>query len=40
MVYPRQIVDQLSEVLHASTQVYPEAKRRFGELQMGFLERI
>jgi hypothetical protein len=40
MAYPRRIVDQLSEVLQASTQVYPEAKRRFGDLQMGFLERI
>lgn len=40
MAYPRPIVDQLSEVLQASTQVYAEAKRQFGDLQMGFLERI
>ncbi|GAA5861556.1 hypothetical protein JCM3774_002625 [Rhodotorula dairenensis] len=40
MAYPRRIVDQLSEVLRASTRVYPEANRRFGELHVGFLERL
>lgn len=40
MAYPRRVVDQLSEVLRASTLVYPEAKRRFGELDVGFLERL
>ncbi|GAA5928185.1 putative polyadenylation protein [Sporobolomyces koalae] len=40
MTYPRAIVDRLMRLLEASTLVYPPAKRIFGDLQVGFLERI
>ncbi|GAA5837062.1 hypothetical protein JCM5353_002481 [Sporobolomyces roseus] len=40
VTYPRTIVDRLTKLLEASTLVYPSAKRRFGDLETGFLERI
>lgn len=40
MAYPRAVLDRVDELLRASTLVYPPAKRRFGELAVGFLERI
>ncbi|GAA5981760.1 hypothetical protein JCM10908_004598 [Rhodotorula pacifica] len=40
MTYPRRVVDQLAEVLQASSRVYPELKRRFGDLDVGFLHRL
>ncbi|GAA5918203.1 hypothetical protein JCM1841_005299 [Sporobolomyces salmonicolor] len=40
MTYPRAVIDRLVKVLQASTLVYPPAKRKFGDLEVGFLERI
>ncbi|GAA5893750.1 hypothetical protein JCM5296_001124 [Sporobolomyces johnsonii] len=40
MAYPRAVLDRLVKVLQASTLVYPPAKRKFGDLEVGFLERI
>ncbi|GAA5916667.1 hypothetical protein JCM6882_002260 [Rhodosporidiobolus microsporus] len=38
--YPRAVVARVADLLRASTLVYPPAKRRFGEFDVGFLERI
>ncbi|GAA5824228.1 hypothetical protein JCM11251_001576 [Rhodosporidiobolus azoricus] len=38
--YPANVVGRLVDLLKASTEVYPAAKRRFGEMDVGFLERI
>lgn len=38
--YPAPVLSRLTELLQASTLVYPPAKRKFGELAVGFLERI
>ncbi|GAA6050151.1 hypothetical protein JCM3770_000426 [Rhodotorula araucariae] len=40
VAYPRAVLDRVAELLQASTLVYPPAKRRFGDLAVGFLERI
>ncbi|BGP31909.1 hypothetical protein JCM10296v2_003688 [Rhodotorula toruloides] len=38
--YPLSIIQRLTSLLQASTLVYPFAKRKFGELDIGFLERL
>ncbi|BGP39930.1 hypothetical protein JCM10450v2_003909 [Rhodotorula kratochvilovae] len=40
VAYPRAVLERVAELLQASTLVYPSAKRRFGDLAVGFLERI
>ncbi|GAA6062829.1 hypothetical protein JCM10212_002467 [Sporobolomyces blumeae] len=40
VTYPRNVVDRLANLLRASSLVYPLAKRKFGDLDAGFLERI
>ncbi|GAA5878827.1 hypothetical protein JCM16303_007198 [Sporobolomyces ruberrimus] len=40
VTYPLSVVEQLKKLLEASTLVYPLAKRRFGNFETGFLERI
>ncbi|GAA5942903.1 hypothetical protein JCM3775_001223 [Rhodotorula graminis] len=40
VAYPRAVLDRVDELLRASTLVYPPSKRRFGDLAVGFLERI
>ncbi|GAA6027295.1 hypothetical protein JCM8097_002568 [Rhodosporidiobolus ruineniae] len=40
LAYPAAVLDRLTELLRASTLVYPFAKRRFNQLEVGFLERI
>ncbi|GAA5909960.1 hypothetical protein JCM8208_006398 [Rhodotorula glutinis] len=40
VAYPRVVLDRVDELLRASTLVYPPSKRRFGDLAVGFLERI
>ncbi|GEM07376.1 hypothetical protein Rt10032_c03g1393 [Rhodotorula toruloides] len=38
--YPLPVIERLTSLLQASTLVYPFAKRKFGELDIGFLERL
>lgn len=38
--YPLAVIQRLAGLLQASTLVYPFAKRKFGELDIGFLERL
>ncbi|BGO93975.1 hypothetical protein NBRC10512_005218 [Rhodotorula toruloides] len=38
--YPLSVIQRLTSLLQASTLVYPFAKRKFGELDIGFLERL
>ena len=40
LAYPRGVVDRLGALLRASSLVYPGPKRRWGEMDAGFLERI
>ncbi|GAA5966092.1 hypothetical protein JCM3765_002602 [Sporobolomyces pararoseus] len=40
VTYPLSVVEQLTNLLEASSLVYPPAKRRFGTFETGFLERI
>ncbi|GAA5858087.1 hypothetical protein JCM9279_002115 [Rhodotorula babjevae] len=40
VAYPRSVLERVDELLRASTLVYPPSKRRFGDLAVGFLERI
>jgi len=34
------VLERVDKLLRASTLVYPPSKRRFGDLAVGFLERI
>ena len=38
--YPREIIDRLIGALIDSNSVYPEMRRRMGEWEIGFLERL
>ncbi|KAL8292696.1 hypothetical protein RQP46_001308 [Phenoliferia psychrophenolica] len=40
VAYPQDVVERLERLLRASTAVYPEAKRMWGAMQAGFLERL
>ena len=40
LAYPAEIAEKLGALLRASSLVYPRAKRRWGEMDAGFLERI
>lgn len=40
LTYPADVCDALIAALKASTALYPEQRRRMGEWEMGFLERI
>ncbi|GAA5977640.1 hypothetical protein JCM11641_006885 [Rhodosporidiobolus odoratus] len=38
--YPRSVLGKVQDLLGASTLVYPPAKRKWGNLEVGFLERL
>ncbi|SCV74265.1 BQ2448_6697 [Microbotryum intermedium] len=38
--YPLSIITRLTELLRASSSIYPSDKRRWGQLEVGFLERL
>jgi hypothetical protein len=38
--YPSNVLNKVSELLRASTLVYPASKRKWTTLDVGFLERI
>lgn len=40
LTYPADVCEALIAALRASTALYPEQRRRMGEWEMGFLERI
>lgn len=40
ITYPLNVVNRVKDLLKASREVYPLGKRTWGEMDVGFLERI
>lgn len=40
ITYPLDVVTRVQELLKASREVYPLGKRVWGDMEVGFLERI
>ncbi|KAM0752034.1 hypothetical protein T439DRAFT_324129 [Meredithblackwellia eburnea MCA 4105] len=40
MIYPSEVIRRLTDLLKASTSIFPVDKRKWGEMDAGFLERL